>query len=555
MAKIELATITAPLSDDQPCGPDLDMEFDMDFMNFVAEIDGRIPTAFFSFEPGSLDFAAYYDRIGDILQRTRDIRVLVPLAKLRILQSDLSGFAETLDAIHRLLKERWSDLNPRPAEFLELGMGQLATLDDMPNVILPLQHAALVRSRRAGAITLRKWQVAKGEVNAREGEETTDAETITRELAGADATDLGRSQAALLRARDAVAGIRAVCIGEAGYDQAPVLERLPAALEAAIALIETATGGPAEGEEAESAAAVQGADQAGTRVVRLPTGAVATREQAVEAMHVAARYFALREPSSPVPILLREAQTAASKTFYELVSDLVPETAGSAFVALGNEPWFEVYLSTLDGRNPAPDYQSEAEEGEIAEAAGLGEDGEDAAEDGDEDGDEDGGSTDPDEKAEDPDRDRAEDAGATDGHGTEDAAAPGDEIEAGDPAMDDAHDTTEADPADDTHEPGETDEAEEAAPEATDAGTTSSAGAAAAVAPPAESRDGRKFVANSRPEAVALLQQVLAYYRVAEPSSPVPLLVERAIDMSSKSFIQLLGNVLPDGSLKVKQQD
>ena len=56
-------------------------------------------------------------------------------------------------------------------------------------------------------------------------------------------------------------------------------------------------------------------------------------------------------------------------------------------------------------------------------------------------------------------------------------------------------------------------------------------------------------------EEVALLYQVIEYYRVAEPSSPVPLLVERAVDMSAKSFIELLGKVLPDGSLKVKPQD
>jgi type VI secretion system protein ImpA len=359
MAKIELETITDALNEEQPCGPDLDMEYDMDFMNFVAEIDGRIPSAFFTFDPGSLDFDGFYARIGDILQRTRDVRVLVPLAKLRILQADLPGFAETLDALHRLLRERWSDLHPRVADFLELSMGQLATLDDMPNVVLPLQHAPLVRSRRAGAITLRKWQVAKGEVNPRDGEETIDAGTLTSALAESDAGDVRRSKEALLRARDAVAGIRTVCIQEAGYDKAPVLERLPAAIDAALNLIETAIGeAPTEGASPADASGAPAA--AATAVVQLPVGAVKTREQAVEAMHVAARYFALREPSSPVPILLREAQAASTKSFYELVNDLVPDGAASAFVSLGAEPWFDVYLSTLDARNPAPDYDGES---------------------------------------------------------------------------------------------------------------------------------------------------------------------------------------------------
>lgn len=517
MAKIDLGTITAPISDEQPCGPDLDMEFDMDFMNFVAEIDGRIPTAFFSFEPGSLDFAAYYERIGEILQRARDLRVLLPLAKLRILQSDIPAFAETLDGIHRLLKERWSDLHPQPDEFLELGMGQLATLDDMPNVVLPLQHAPLVRSRRAGAITLRKWQVAKGDVNPRDGEETLDAAAITGALADGDADELGRSKEALVLARDAVAGIRTVCIQEAGYDKAPVLERLPAAIDAALELIAIAAGGTAE-TGGEAAAEAAGAEHgSGAMVGKLPAGAVATREQAVEALHVAARYFVLREPASPVPILLREAQTASTKTFYELVNDLVPDSAGSAFVSLGNEPWFEVYLSTLDARNPAPDYEPEPEEREIAEDVGLGdEEGESATE---------------------PEPDRVEEPDATI---PEESAAPADEpaeATSGDEVTDEAPAQADAEaepPAADTRDGSQEAVAERELP-----------------APPS----GRKFSANSRPEAVALMRKVLEYYRVAEPSSPVPLLVERAIDLSSKNFIELLGKILPEGSLKVKPQD
>ena len=103
MAKIDLEGITEPVSDEQPCGPDLDMEFDMDFMNFIAEIEGLIPSRYFSFDPGSLNFEHYYEQIGDFLERTRDIRILVPLAKLKILQSDLAGFADSLSAIHRLL--------------------------------------------------------------------------------------------------------------------------------------------------------------------------------------------------------------------------------------------------------------------------------------------------------------------------------------------------------------------------------------------------------------------------------------------------------------------
>jgi predicted component of type VI protein secretion system len=233
---------------------------------------------------------------------------------------------------------------------------------------------------------------------------------------------------------------------------------------------------------------------------------VKTREQAVEAMHVAARYFALREPSSPVPILLREAQAASTKSFYELVNDLVPDGAASAFVSLGAEPWFDVYLSTLDARNPAPDYDGEEEEPAIAEDSGLGDD--EVADD-----------TVPGQES---DWAPEEAQGSTGDSGADEGSEDAGEIEASEEAE-----------AADRPEPV----AESIPPD------------------PRSASAGPSFTAGSRAEAVALLRQILEYYRVAEPSSPVPLLVERAIDMSSKSFIELLGKILPEGSLKVKPQD
>ncbi|HET7409266.1 MAG TPA: type VI secretion system ImpA family N-terminal domain-containing protein, partial [Paracoccaceae bacterium] len=481
----------------QPCGPDLDMEFDMDFMTFSAEIDGAIPTRYFDWDSSTLDFRKYYDQIAEFLQKTRDIRLLVPLAKLRILQSDLAGFAETVDAMHRLLRERWSDCHPQPAEFLDLGMGQLATLDDMPNVVLPLQHATLAQSRRAGPITLRKWQVAHGEVNPRAGEDVIDLDTLSGALAEADKDELGRMRDILVRARDAIAGIRTVCMQEAGFDKAPPIERLPQALAAAIAMVETVTGSADAGADPDAPAdAADGSagPASGAVTVRLPAGAVANREKAVEAMHVAERYFALKEPSSPVPVLLREAQAASGKSFYELVNEFLPDNASAAAVALGKDVWFDIHLSTLDARNPAPDYLTEESGPAAAEDAGLGDDeiGEGVAE-----------------MADHP----SEDGTTPDGSGPEES--PPQAGESGD------------EPAD------------------------SERGIAPDPAAPAIA--GPNFVAGSRSEAVALLEKVLAYYRVAEPTSPVPLFVERAIELSSKSFIELLGNVMPEGALKAKK--
>ena len=98
--------------------------------------------------------------------------------------------------------------------------------------------------------------------------------------------------------------------------------------------------------------------------------------------------------------------------------------------------------------------------------------------------------------------------------------------------------------------------AEEPAPSAEEQAPEPVAEEAAAEEPVAESAPaedtstGPKFVANNRPEALALIEKVLSYYRTAEPSSPVALILERALAMSTKNFIGLMREVLPDGHLK-----
>jgi type VI secretion system protein ImpA len=60
----------------------------------------------------------------------------------------------------------------------------------------------------------------------------------------------------------------------------------------------------------------------------------------------------------------------------------------------------------------------------------------------------------------------------------------------------------------------------------------------------------RKIIAATRADAVRLLEQVGAYYRVAEPSSPIPFLTERARTLAERDFVSLLKEMLPGDSLK-----
>jgi type VI secretion system protein ImpA len=58
------------------------------------------------------------------------------------------------------------------------------------------------------------------------------------------------------------------------------------------------------------------------------------------------------------------------------------------------------------------------------------------------------------------------------------------------------------------------------------------------------------FSVENRAQALGLLAKVAAFFRTAEPSSPIPFLVDRARDLAQRDFLSLLNDVLPEGALK-----
>jgi type VI secretion system protein ImpA len=66
----------------------------------------------------------------------------------------------------------------------------------------------------------------------------------------------------------------------------------------------------------------------------------------------------------------------------------------------------------------------------------------------------------------------------------------------------------------------------------------------------AAASDPARYRVESRPQAIALLEQVQKFFRHAEPSSPVPMLCERARALAERDFMSVLKEVLPKSALK-----
>jgi type VI secretion system protein ImpA len=67
---------------------------------------------------------------------------------------------------------------------------------------------------------------------------------------------------------------------------------------------------------------------------------------------------------------------------------------------------------------------------------------------------------------------------------------------------------------------------------------------------PSEGAGSPAYKVQSRADALALLEQVQRFFRRAEPSSPVPILCERARGLAERDFMGVLRDVLPKAALK-----
>jgi type VI secretion system protein ImpA len=76
--------------------------------------------------------------------------------------------------------------------------------------------------------------------------------------------------------------------------------------------------------------------------------------------------------------------------------------------------------------------------------------------------------------------------------------------------------------------------------------TSAGSNGASAGLPAAMPRSGSLHAINSRQDAIVALDAVATYFRLNEPSSPIPLFIERAKRLVAKDFLEVLADIAPD---------
>jgi len=364
-----VAKLCVPLSDADPCGPDLDLAGDVDYLNFTVQVEGMLPSSFFSAEDGrpfdrsSVDLPVQIEAVAPLWERTRDLRLLVMRARLLILNRDFGGFAVSLAAIAQLLDKFWNDVHPRGIDG-DFGarVTALETLD-LPTVIFPLQYAPLCEANRIGAISYRAWLIAAGEVKPRPGDPKLAPAALTEAIARAPLDTLAAVRAHVAMLKAALGRIREIFMLQGtslGLESLTALvDKLQGFIDPRAALLEKTAAEAAAGDGIASDAEDLG-------------GAPASLGEAQQALAAIAGYYSFSEPSSPILPLVRQAHHLIGKSFFEVMSILVPTQMDKAAFQIGTDQFFELPVGKLsklpEGTSPSPDGTGQSRSGTASES-------------------------------------------------------------------------------------------------------------------------------------------------------------------------------------------
>ena len=369
-----------PVSESEPCGPDLDEFGDNKYLNYMLGADNRMPSRYLDSETGApvdlskIDLKADTKAIAGFLEQSRDLRLLTLEARLQALSGQIVGFSQCVQAIAALLGKYWEEVHPKGFDGdFTLRQNTISVLDDRTTIVLPLQYSPVIRDARAGAISLRDHQVATGTAAAREGERTLDINQITETLRSeAHRNEIDVVHASLSAAGQALNSIQAAFDEGTNYQYSPNFDLLTGVLRQLLKFIESARpdlgGGAADAAEAAASAEAGPSTANGAAVLSAPQGAPARAEAITIASHAAAasallaaeQYFGRLEPSSPALILVHQARLLVGKPLVAALEALMPDTAEHASIIVDTAAGFELNMTKM--RAITEDYAATAEE-------------------------------------------------------------------------------------------------------------------------------------------------------------------------------------------------
>lgn len=330
---MDLEYLLAPISDESPSG--VGLEYDDLFRQLEKAAKGKPGSVVDESRPGASiaatppDWPEVIDLCGQLLPKSKDIRVIAYLAKAQLATKGLTASATVLGMLHQVLDQFWDTVYPlldaEDANDPTMRLNALACLSDPDDYLKLLRESVLFRHPSIGPIKFRVLETALGVLPESQNENEMSLSLNDSESA---VTDILESQTeeiqALSQLKETVLNIQKLvderATGASNLDLKPLLTRLKPVGDMVERMKLLASGDQASEDSDRQGTA---ADGGGSK------GGVMTRREAKRQIEKICLFFESSEPSNPAPLFLRRAVAIMDMSFLDIVRDLAPESVAT----------------------------------------------------------------------------------------------------------------------------------------------------------------------------------------------------------------------------------
>jgi type VI secretion system protein ImpA len=339
MSTIDVDALLLEIDPDAPCGPDL--EYDPAFLALEQEALGKPEVQYGETITPAVppDWKIVRRMAGELLERSRDLRLALHMARASLALSGVAGLADSLALIEGLLDARWDSVHPLldadDDNDPTLRINSLAILADTGTLVRELKEATLLTLPGLGPLTIRLLEVASGEQPPAAGQDRITTASLESAIFDLAPDKLAAGADAVKRALDSVVNIELALVRQVGSSQALNLDALTRPLRKAHDFLARQQQGGAASDTpgaGDDATAPDGAPRAARTAI---SGDIASRDDVLRMLDKLVGYYHRHEPSSPIPILLERAKRLVPMNFFEIMQDLAPDGVAQLEVIRG----------------------------------------------------------------------------------------------------------------------------------------------------------------------------------------------------------------------------
>ncbi|CCE23616.1 type VI secretion system protein TssA [Methylotuvimicrobium alcaliphilum] len=339
---IDIEKYLQDIDPDNVCGDDL--EYDPAFIALEQAIIGKpeqeIGDTIQEAEPP--DWKEIKKSAEALLDRTRDLRVLVYYLRSLIALEGLTGLSEGLKLIDTLIAKHWDAVYPRldpdddndPTERVNI----LMALCDHETMLRPLQLVSLVESKALGRFCFRDFMIAAEKMTVSEDDNAPKLGTIEAAVQDSDIAALQSNLASIVASAESLNSLEDFVTQQVGINNAPNFEALRHLLKE----FEHLLSGWLESRGVDDIDAPQVDPESQDEMASRPqatkksiSGAINNSQDVLNALKLICDYYKKNEPSSPVPLLLERAQRLVGKSFMDALMDIAPDGVSQASIIMG----------------------------------------------------------------------------------------------------------------------------------------------------------------------------------------------------------------------------